>query len=166
MSSSSSMDSSGSGSSDDYYYPGLDQLTVVNIVNGLSVAVASLALLAHLAMRLTYPKEMNKLVLKLSLGILVSEVIYHVSILDMILYACDDKRSLRARISGPRSHTTIYSHQTTRDCVRSSVVYYTSCRLCSQLYTAAQSSCIITRSSYYNGNTRHHGIQSCYGDRL
>jgi hypothetical protein len=52
---------------------------LVNTVNGLSVAVASIGLLVYLAMRWMYPREMNKLVLKLSCGILICEIVYHVS---------------------------------------------------------------------------------------
>jgi len=74
----SGTDSSFAGSEDSYFYPGLNQLQLVTIVNGLSVAVASTVLIVYLAMRLLYPKEMNKLVLRLSFAILVCEVVYHV----------------------------------------------------------------------------------------
>jgi len=72
------MSSSGSAPSADAEQASYIVNTLITVFNGLSVGIASLALIAYLVMKNIYPNEMKKLVLKLSFGILVCEVIYHV----------------------------------------------------------------------------------------
>jgi len=72
------MSSADSASSFDVEHAAQILSTLLSVFNGLSVGIASLALIAHLVMKYMYPNEMKKLVLKLSFGILVCEVIYHV----------------------------------------------------------------------------------------